>query len=90
MASSGDDATGASTDIGEQIRQLREQLDHLLREHVTPGLTDAAARMQDAAQRARTAADAQTEALAGTVRQHPISAVLIAAAVGFVLGRATR
>jgi len=90
MASSTGEADRGGADLAAQIRRLREDLDRLLRDRVTPGFEDAAARMEDTAKRVRAAAGEGSEALADAVRRNPIAAVLVAAAVGFLLGRATR
>jgi len=86
-------ATGSSesvADAKEQIRQLRDQVDTLMRERVTPALSDAAGRAQDAARHARKAAEDQAEAFSTKVREMPITAVLIAVGAGFLIGRLTR
>ena len=86
MASTSD--TGAEP--REQIRQLREQVDALMRERVAPAVSSAAGRAQEAARQARTIAHDQTEALSKRVRDMPIASVLIAATAGFLIGRLSR
>ena len=86
MASMSD--TGA--DARDQIRQLREQVDTLLRERVSPAVSGVAGRAQDAARQAREMAQDQTEALSSRVREMPIASVLIAAAAGYLIGRLSR
>ena len=66
-------------DAAAQIARLREQVEALMRERVRPVVAEAADAMHEHA-----------EAVAGRVREQPLLAVLIAAAVGYVLGRATR
>lgn len=85
-----DRASEASGDTREQIRQLRDQVDGLMRERVTPMISDAAGRAQDAARHARDLAEDQAEALSDRVRETPIIAVLVAAAAGYFIGRLTR
>lgn len=80
--------TGA--DAREQIRQLREQVDTLMREHVPNLASDVAGRAQAAAKQARDMAQEQTEALSERVREMPIASVLIAAAAGYLIGRLSR
>jgi ElaB/YqjD/DUF883 family membrane-anchored ribosome-binding protein len=53
-------------------------------------IADAAGRAQDAARHAQHIAHDQVENLSGRVRETPITAVLIAAAVGFLIGRIAR
>ncbi len=80
--------TGA--DAREQIRQLREQVDTLMRERVPNLASDVAGRAQAAAKQARDMAQEQTEALSERVREMPIASVLIAAAAGYLIGRLSR
>ena len=77
-------------DAREQIRQLRDQVDTLMRERVSPAVSGAAARAQEAAQHAREAAQQRTEALSERVREMPLTSVLIAAVAGFLIGRMSR
>ncbi|HET6184337.1 MAG TPA: hypothetical protein VFA03_12175 [Acetobacteraceae bacterium] len=74
------------SDTIEQIAKLREQVEMLMRERVTPVLADAASRAESALGTVRE----QTAAMSERVREQPIPAVLIAAAVGFLLGRVMR
>ena len=66
-------------DTAAQIARLREQVEALMQDRVKPAVAEAADAMHEHA-----------EAVAGKVREQPLLAVLIAAAVGYVLGRATR
>ena len=70
-------------DTRRQINQLREQVQTLMRERVTPAVTDVAGR----ADRAVSAAREQAEALSGQVEERPLLAILIAAGIGYLLGR---
>ncbi len=90
MASISDRVSDTGADAREQIRQLRDQVDGLMRERAGPALSGAASRAQDAARHARDVASEQTEALSSRVREMPIAAVLIAAAAGYLIGRLTR
>jgi ElaB/YqjD/DUF883 family membrane-anchored ribosome-binding protein len=85
-----DRVSDTTTDAREQIRQLRDQVDSLMRERVTPMISDAAGRAQDAARQARDVAQEQADAFSDRVREAPIVAVLVAAATGFLIGRLTR
>jgi ElaB/YqjD/DUF883 family membrane-anchored ribosome-binding protein len=80
-------ASAHSEGATEQITRLREQVEALMRDRVTPAVTDAAGRAEDAVHRAAGAVRDQAETVSSTVRSHPLPAVLIAAAIGFVLGR---
>jgi ElaB/YqjD/DUF883 family membrane-anchored ribosome-binding protein len=74
------------SDTTEQIAKLREQVEMLMRERVTPVLADAASRAESAMGTMRH----QAEMMSDRVREQPIPAMLIAAAIGFVLGRVMR
>ena len=76
-----------SDDAKEQIRQLRDQVQSLMADRVTPALSDAAGRAQDAATQARDYASDKADLLSGRVRDQPLIAVLVAAGVGYLLGR---
>ncbi len=90
MASTASRIRGASNDAQSQIRELRGQVDQLLRERVTPMASDLSGRAQVLAHRASDIAHEQTESFAGQVREMPIAAVLVAAAAGYLLGRLSR
>jgi ElaB/YqjD/DUF883 family membrane-anchored ribosome-binding protein len=80
------EATDQSDDAMAQIARLREQVESLIREKVRPAMEDAAHRAEAATAVVRERADE----FAGAVRHQPLTAILIAAAVGFLLGRASR
>ena len=90
MASTQDTIKDAANSAEEQIRQLRDQVETLMRERVTPIIADAAGRAQNAARQAQDMAHDQVEALSGRVRETPITSILVAAAVGFIIGRIAR
>lgn len=77
-------------DATTQIARLREQVEALMKDRVTPAVADAAGRAESAMYTAAGAVRDQADAVSGRVREQPLLAVLIAAAVGYVLGRATR
>lgn len=90
MASDTEDAMNKPEDATTQIARLREQVEVLMKDRVTPAITDAAGRAESAVYSAAGAVREQAEAVSGKVREQPLLAVLIAAAVGYVLGRTTR
>jgi len=90
MASMSDRTSETGADAREQIRQLREQVDSLMRERVSPAVSEAASRAQEYARQAREVAEDQTKAFTDRVREMPIASVLIAAAAGFLIGRLSR
>ncbi len=73
-------------DAAAQIAKLREQVEVLMRERISPALADVAGR----AETAMGAVKDQAEALSGQVQERPIIAVLVALAVGFAIGRVLR
>ncbi len=78
------------TDANEQIRELRGQVDQLMRDRITPAVSDAAGRAQDYARQASDFSREQAEAFSSQVRDMPIASVLVAAAAGYLLGRLAR
>ncbi len=70
-------------DTQRQINQLREQVETLMRERVTPAVTDVAGR----ADRALSAAREQAEAVSGQVEERPLLAILVAVGISDLLAR---
>jgi len=77
-------------DATAQIARLREQVEALMRDRVTPALADAAGRAERAINGAADSVRGQAETVSGKVREQPLVAVLIAAGIGYLLGRAMR
>jgi hypothetical protein len=90
MATKTEGATSEQEDTAAQIARLREQVETLMKDRVTPAVADAASRAGSAAYGAAGWMHEQAETVSGKVREQPLLAVLIAAALGYVLGRATR
>lgn len=80
----------APQDANEQIAQLREQVQTLMSERVQPAMAQAADTAKQYAQDAREIYEDQAEALSERVRESPIVAILVAAGVGYILGRIAR
>ena len=87
MANAYDDISG---DAKEQIAQLRDQVQQLMSERVTPALANVAGQAEAYARQAKDVYDDQTEALSERVRESPLVAVLLATGVGYLLGRIAR
>lgn len=83
---SGNTAHDRTEEAMAQIARLREQVESLIREKVGPAMEDAAERAEAATAVVRERANE----LAGAVRHQPLIAVLVAAGIGFLLGRASR
>lgn len=79
-----------SQDAKEQIAQLRDQVQTLMSERVTPALTSAADTAQKYVDHAKDVYTDNTEMLSERVRQSPIVAILIASGVGYLIGRIAR
>ena len=77
-------------DTHVQIARLREQVEALMKDRVTPAVTEAAGRAESAVYGAAGAVREQAEMVSSKVREQPLLAIVIAAAVGYVFGRATR
>ena len=84
------EATGKLDDATAQIARLREQVETLMRDRVAPAVADAAGRAESAIYGAADSMRGQVETVSGKVREQPLIALAIAAAVGFLLGRVSR
>ena len=80
-------ATRVGDDAKEELAKLRAQVERLMEERVTPALAGAADQVQDYANRARETIEDQADAISDTVRERPLTAVAIAAAAGYLIGR---
>jgi ElaB/YqjD/DUF883 family membrane-anchored ribosome-binding protein len=74
----------------DEIRALREQMNALMEERISPALDHASKRATDAAKRARAYTEDQAEMVSGHVREQPLVAIGVAALVGFLIGRMTK
>jgi ElaB/YqjD/DUF883 family membrane-anchored ribosome-binding protein len=74
----------------DQIARLRSQVEALMRDRVTPMVTNAAGRAEAALHSASDSVRGQADALSGQVRQQPLAAIAVAAGVGFLIGRIIR
>jgi ElaB/YqjD/DUF883 family membrane-anchored ribosome-binding protein len=90
MAYDTSEATGKMGDATAQIARLREQVEALMKDRITPAVADVAGRAESAVYGAAGAVREQANAVSGKVREQPLLAILIAAAVGYALGRVTR
>ncbi len=90
MASFTEEAANRAEDATAQIARLRAQVETLMKDRVTPAVADAAGRAEFAVYAASDKVREQAETVSSKVREQPLLAILIAAAVGFVVGRTTR
>jgi len=72
-----------------ELTRLRGEVERLMRDRVSPALSDAAETAGDYAQRAKDVAVRQGEYAAGVVKENPLVTVGLVAAVAFLLGRLT-
>jgi ElaB/YqjD/DUF883 family membrane-anchored ribosome-binding protein len=81
----------AMTDTArDEIRALRDQVNALMDDRVSPAFNDASKRATEAAHRARGYAEDQAEMVSDRVRDQPLIAIAVAAAVGFLFGRISK
>jgi ElaB/YqjD/DUF883 family membrane-anchored ribosome-binding protein len=90
-------SASAETDINAQLKHLREQIDKLLNERAVPRLAEVADQLSEAVDRAEevarrgyNVARENVDAVSERVKEQPLSAVLIAAVAGFLVGRMFR
>lgn len=78
-------------DLGEsvedEIARLRGQIERLMQERVTPALAGAAEAAENYARQAKDVVTEQSERLSVVVKDRPLLAVGVVAAVGYVIGR---
>jgi ElaB/YqjD/DUF883 family membrane-anchored ribosome-binding protein len=84
------DAHGKIEDAQAQIIRLREQVEALMKDRVTPAVAEFAGRAESAVHSASGVVRDQAQVVSGRVKEQPLIAVLIAVAVGWVVGRAMR
>ena len=61
-----------------------------MKDRITPAVAEVAGRAETAMYGAAGVVSDQAEAMSGRVRDQPLVAILVAAGIGFVLGRAMR
>jgi ElaB/YqjD/DUF883 family membrane-anchored ribosome-binding protein len=84
------DAHGKIEDAQIQIARLREQVEALMKDRVTPAVAEFAGRAESAVHSASGVVRDQAHAMSGRVKEQPLVAIMIAAAVGWIIGRAMR
>ncbi|HEY4044658.1 MAG TPA: hypothetical protein VGM32_22835 [Rhodopila sp.] len=84
------DTRGKLDDAQAQIVRLREQVETLMKDRVTPAMADYAGRAENAYNAASGAVRDQAQAVSGRVRDQPLLAIAIAAAAGWLIGRVMR
>ena len=74
----------------DELRALRDQVNQLMDDRVTPAFSDAKKSAYQAAGRARAYTENQADMVSDRVRDQPLIAIGVAAAVGFLFGRITK
>ena len=74
-------------DTQHQINQLREQVETLMKERINPAIADVAGRAGTAVRRGQSVISEQAEVVSNQVEERPLVAILIAAGIGYLLGR---
>ena len=77
-------------DAQAQIVRLREQVEALMKDRVTPAVAEYAGRAENAYNAASGAVREQAQAVSGRVKDQPLVAIMIAAAAGWLIGRVMR
>lgn len=86
-----DTKTGQPTEnLTEEVSRLREQVESLMRERVAPKVAHLAERAESAIGGATEVVRTQSDALANKVREQPLLSLVIAAGIGWLIGRAMR
>jgi ElaB/YqjD/DUF883 family membrane-anchored ribosome-binding protein len=81
------DLGSSSGNAADQVTKLREQVETLMRDRVTPYVADAASRAGSAARTASDAVKGQADAISGHVQDYPLMSILAAAGFGWLIGR---
>jgi ElaB/YqjD/DUF883 family membrane-anchored ribosome-binding protein len=84
------DAHGKLEDAQTQIARLREQVEALMKDRVTPAVAEFAGRAENAVHSASDVVRDQAQAMSGRVKDQPLIAIMIAAGVGWIIGRMMR
>jgi ElaB/YqjD/DUF883 family membrane-anchored ribosome-binding protein len=84
------DSRGKLDDAQAQIVRLREQVEALMKDRVTPAVADFAGRAESAVNTASGAVREQANVVSGHVKDQPLLAILIAAGAGWLIGRVMR
>jgi ElaB/YqjD/DUF883 family membrane-anchored ribosome-binding protein len=77
-------------DAQAQISRLRHEVESLMKDRVTPAMSQFAGHAQDAYSSARGVVRDQSEMVSGRVQERPLIALAIAAAIGWAVGRIMR
>lgn len=79
-----------AADTQEQLLSLREQVESLLNDRVTPAISDAAGKAETAVHSAKEYTASTADDMSKRVRGRPLIAIGVSAAIGYLLGRIAR
>ena len=90
-----DEVAGRGVECGDAqaggpVLGLREQVEALMKDRVTPAVADFAGRAESAVNTASNTVRDQAQAVSGRVKDQPLIAIMIAAAAGWLIGRVMR
>jgi ElaB/YqjD/DUF883 family membrane-anchored ribosome-binding protein len=74
----------------DELRALRDQVNALMEDRISPAFETATKRATEAGRRARAYTHDQADMVSGHVRDQPLIAIGVAAVVGFLFGRITK
>jgi ElaB/YqjD/DUF883 family membrane-anchored ribosome-binding protein len=77
-------------DAQAQIARLRDQVEALMKDRVSPAMSEFAGRAESAVHTASGAVRDQAQVVSGHVKEQPLIALLVAATVGWIIGRVMR
>jgi ElaB/YqjD/DUF883 family membrane-anchored ribosome-binding protein len=72
-------------DVQAELAHLRQQVDGLMTQSISPTVSALAHRAEDAAHAASHAVTAKADELSATVKAQPLAAIAVAGAAGFLL-----
>lgn len=76
-----------SDDVQGELAHLRDEVDRLAEEPIASVLAGAAATVEDYAQQARNVIAGQAEQVSAMIKERPLIAIGLAAALGYLVGR---
>ena len=76
---------GLADDVQTELAHLRQQVEGLMSQRVSPTISALAHRAEDAAHTASHAVNAKADELSATVKAQPLAAIAVAGAAGFLL-----
>ncbi len=81
---------GLEADANAELAKLRDKVETLMSERVTPALASMANKAEDAAHNAREKLRDGTDSFIETVREKPLTSIGLAALAGFVIASLVR